>query len=96
MAVHQFVQQFFSHKTKAMFSAVGKRASRMCLRGFSNTVESSSTSSPKIIRIVDDISSLNLLENAALVTALKQRLNIQDIAMPSFAAASGPSSVVEV
>jgi len=45
-------------------------------------------SDPKIGRIVDDISGLTLLQAADLVTLLKSRLNIQEIAMP---AASGPA-----
>ncbi|KAI9202486.1 ribosomal protein L7/L12 C-terminal domain-containing protein [Polychytrium aggregatum] len=43
---------------------------------------------PKITKIVDDIATLNLLETASLVKALKTRLNIQDIAMPVAAAAA--------
>ncbi|OJA19246.1 hypothetical protein AZE42_05987 [Rhizopogon vesiculosus] len=45
-------------------------------------------SDPKIGRIVDDISGLTLLQAADLVTLLKSRLSIQEIAMP---AASGPA-----
>ncbi|KIM83934.1 hypothetical protein PILCRDRAFT_818961, partial [Piloderma croceum F 1598] len=44
-------------------------------------------SDPKIRRIVDDISGLTLLQAADLVTLLKSRLNIQEIAMPTTAAA---------
>ncbi|KAJ3055331.1 hypothetical protein HK097_010831 [Rhizophlyctis rosea] len=43
---------------------------------------------PKITQIVDQIGSLNLLETAALVDALKIKLNIKDIAMPVAAAAA--------
>lgn len=43
---------------------------------------------PRISRIVDDISGLTLLQAADLVSLLKSRLNIQEIAMP--AAASAP------
>ncbi|KAJ3294628.1 Ribosomal protein [Borealophlyctis nickersoniae] len=42
---------------------------------------------PKITQIVDQIATLNLLEAATLVDALKVRLNIKDIAMPVAAAA---------
>ncbi|KZP15146.1 ClpS-like protein [Athelia psychrophila] len=45
------------------------------------------TSDPKIGRIVDDISALTLLQAADLVSLLKTRLNIQEIAMPSASAA---------
>ncbi|KAK9449850.1 mitochondrial 54S ribosomal protein bL12m [Limtongia smithiae] len=41
---------------------------------------------PKISSIVDQISGLTLLETADLVSLLKTRLNIQDIAMPAAAA----------
>jgi len=49
---------------------------------------------PKIGRIVDDISSLTLLQAADLVTLLKSRLNIQEIAMPT-AAAPAPTAQAE-
>ncbi|KAG2158984.1 ribosomal protein L7/L12 C-terminal domain-containing protein [Suillus bovinus] len=45
-------------------------------------------SDPKIGRIVDDISGLTLLQAADLVTLLKSRLNIQEIAMPAASAAA--------
>ncbi|KAF8897187.1 hypothetical protein BD779DRAFT_356075 [Infundibulicybe gibba] len=45
---------------------------------------------PTITRIVDDISGLTLLQASDLVTLLKSRLNIQEIAMP---AASAPAAV---
>ncbi|KAI6004145.1 ribosomal protein L7/L12 C-terminal domain-containing protein [Pisolithus albus] len=41
---------------------------------------------PRISRIVDDISGLTLLQAADLVSLLKSRLNIQEIAMPAAAA----------
>jgi len=40
-------------------------------------------SDPKIGKLVDDISGLTLLQAADLVTLLKSRLNIQEIAMPT-------------
>ncbi|KAF9468827.1 ribosomal protein L7/L12 C-terminal domain-containing protein [Collybia nuda] len=43
-----------------------------------------------VTRIVDDISSLTLLQAADLVTLLKSRLNIQEIAMPAAAPAAAP------
>jgi len=49
---------------------------------------------PKISKIVDDISALTLLQAADLVTLLKSRLNIQEIAMP-VAAAPATSAVAE-
>ncbi|EJT97741.1 ClpS-like protein [Dacryopinax primogenitus] len=47
--------------------------------------------SAKVQRIVDDIAALTLLEAADLVSQLKTRLNIQEIAMP--AASAGPAAV---
>ncbi|KAJ8523038.1 hypothetical protein ONZ45_g488 [Pleurotus djamor] len=49
------------------------------------------SSDPTINRIVDDISGLTLLQAADLVTLLKSRLNIQEIAMPA-AAPSAPAA----
>ncbi|KAI0069223.1 ClpS-like protein [Artomyces pyxidatus] len=45
-------------------------------------------SDPKLGKLVDDISGLTLLQAADLVTLLKTRLNIQEIAMPSAAPAA--------
>ncbi|KAK7470995.1 54S ribosomal protein L12, mitochondrial [Stygiomarasmius scandens] len=42
---------------------------------------------PRLTRIVDDISGLTLLQAADLVSLLKSRLNIQEIAMPAASAA---------
>jgi len=47
---------------------------------------------PTITRIVDDISGLTLLQAADLVSLLKSRLNIQEIAMP---AASAPPAAAQ-
>ncbi|KAH7105530.1 ClpS-like protein [Auriculariales sp. MPI-PUGE-AT-0066] len=47
-----------------------------------------SNADPQISRIVEDISGLTLLQAADLVSALKTRLNIQEIAMPSAAPAA--------
>lgn len=51
--------------------------------------------SETIDRIVDDISKLTLLQAADLVTALKDRLNIQEIAMPSAAAPAAAAPAAE-
>ncbi|KAI9447306.1 ribosomal protein L7/L12 C-terminal domain-containing protein [Lactarius psammicola] len=45
------------------------------------------SSDPALHKIVDDISSLTLLQAADLVTLLKTRLNIQEIALPAAGAA---------
>ncbi|KAF9114197.1 Ribosomal protein [Mortierella sp. AM989] len=44
---------------------------------------------PKIVTIVDQISGLTLLQTADLVSLLKTRLNIQEIAMPVGGASAG-------
>ncbi|KIL00284.1 hypothetical protein PAXRUDRAFT_29925 [Paxillus rubicundulus Ve08.2h10] len=62
-----------------------------CLATESTPSSSPSPPAPvdlKIGRIVDDISALTLLQAADLVSLLKSRLNIQEIAMP---AASAPA-----
>ncbi|KAK0453253.1 ribosomal protein L7/L12 C-terminal domain-containing protein [Armillaria borealis] len=48
-----------------------------------------------INRIVDDISGLTLLQAADLVTLLKSRLNIQEIAMPAAAPAAAASAAAD-
>lgn len=52
---------------------------------------------PKISQIVDQISTLTLLETSALVSELKERLNISDIALPAAGAAApaAPAAPVE-
>ncbi|KAL3475614.1 ribosomal protein L7/L12, C-terminal/adaptor protein ClpS-like protein [Aspergillus californicus] len=54
---------------------------------------------PKITQIVDQISQLNLLETADLVSSLKSRLNIPDLPIGGFAMAgpggAGPAVAVE-
>ncbi|EPQ59642.1 ClpS-like protein [Gloeophyllum trabeum ATCC 11539] len=49
-------------------------------------------SNPKLDQIVNDISSLTLLQAADLVTLLKTRLNIQEIAMPAAAPSAAPAA----
>lgn len=50
---------------------------------------------PKISQIVDQISTLTLLETSALVSELKTRLNISDIALPSASAPAPAAAPVE-
>ncbi|VDC03993.1 unnamed protein product [Peniophora sp. CBMAI 1063] len=50
---------------------------------------------PKLSKMVDDIAGLTLLQAADLVTLLKTRLNIQEIAMPSAAPAAAPAAAAE-
>ncbi|KZT13145.1 uncharacterized protein LAESUDRAFT_30781 [Laetiporus sulphureus 93-53] len=47
---------------------------------------------PKLNKIVDDISGLTLLQAADLISLLKSRLNIQEIAMPAAAGPSAPAA----
>ncbi|KAH9955541.1 ribosomal protein L7/L12 C-terminal domain-containing protein [Russula dissimulans] len=49
--------------------------------------EPGTPSDPALHRLVDDISALTLLQAADLVTLLKTRLNIQEIALPAAGAA---------
>lgn len=60
-------------------------------------VEEKKPVDPKISTIVDQISTLTLLETSALVTELKERLNIPDISFPSGGAApaAAPAAPVE-
>ncbi|WFD00346.1 54S ribosomal protein L12, mitochondrial [Malassezia yamatoensis] len=51
--------------------------------------------SPKINSIVDEIEKLTLLEASELVSQLKTRLNITDIAMPTAAAPAAPAAASE-
>ncbi|KAG8903796.1 hypothetical protein FRB99_002722 [Tulasnella sp. 403] len=59
------------------------------------TSSPSSSADPRISRIVDDISGLTLLQAADLVSLLKTRLNIQEIAMPAASAAPVAAAPVE-
>lgn len=59
-----------------------------------NSTEAATTTAaapvdPKISTIVDQISTLTLLETSALITELKTRLNISDIALPAAGAGAG-------
>ncbi|KAF8351226.1 hypothetical protein F5887DRAFT_913084 [Amanita rubescens] len=78
------------------------RSSRPSLRWLATATEQASQSAapqppaipsdPQISRIVDDISGLTLLQAADLVSLLKSRLNIQEIAMPAAAAPAAPAA----
>lgn len=48
--------------------------------------------SPKISAIVDDISKLTLLETSDLITHLKEKLNIPDMAVAPMAMAAAPAA----
>ncbi|EGW32964.1 60S ribosomal protein L7/L12 [Spathaspora passalidarum NRRL Y-27907] len=78
-------------------SAVIRQAVRPALRSIASrrvaciAIRHNSTAAapvdPKISAIVDQISQLTLLETSALVTELKEKLNISDIALPAAGAA---------
>ncbi|KAF9534999.1 ribosomal protein L7/L12 C-terminal domain-containing protein, partial [Crepidotus variabilis] len=75
--------------------------SARCLATATEAQSSSSAPPPlaaskdaSINRIVDDISGLTLLQAADLVAQLKSRLNIQEIAMPTAAAAPAAAAPV--
>lgn len=69
------------------FRAISRRA--LAVRYNSTAVD------PKISAIVDQISTLTLLETSALVTELKTRLNISDISLPA-AGAAAPAAAAPV
>lgn len=52
------------------------------------SVEAKAPVDPKISQIVDQISTLTLLETSSLISELKTRLNISDIALPAAGAAA--------
>jgi len=59
------------------------------------TVPGGGAGDAQVNRIVDDISKLTLLQAAQLVTSLKTRLNIQEIALASPVAAPAPAAEQE-
>ncbi|KAG2151895.1 ribosomal protein L7/L12 C-terminal domain-containing protein [Suillus cothurnatus] len=69
-------------------SSLASRTRWLATESVSSSTPPPPPSDPKIGRIVDDISGLTLLQAADLVTLLKSRLNIQEIAMPAASAAA--------
>lgn len=69
--------------------ALARQNLRACVR-FNAVAAEKAPVYPKISQIVDQISTLTLLETSALITELKTRLNISDIALP--AAGAGPAA----
>lgn len=65
---------------------------------FNSTEAAAAPVDPKISAIVDQISTLTILETSALVTELKTRLNIPDIAFPAAGAggAAAPAAAAPV
>ncbi|GAN10266.1 50S ribosomal protein L12 [Mucor ambiguus] len=83
----------FSSKLMATTSVAARQSVRMssavpvCARRWYSaeplpTPGSAAAADPKITAIVDQIEGLTLLQTSELVSQLKTRLNIQDIAMP--------------
>ncbi|KAI5952335.1 MNP1 [Candida jiufengensis] len=69
-----------SNFTKTITKQSSVFTSKQCYRFNSTTSES--VVDPKISTIVDQISTLTLLETSQLITELKTKLNISDIALP--------------
>ncbi|RUS18935.1 ClpS-like protein [Endogone sp. FLAS-F59071] len=55
-------------------------------------IPGSTSGDPKIVAIVDQISTLTLMQTADLVSLLKTRLNIADIAIPAAAVQAAPAA----
>lgn len=62
---------------------VSKRITPLSTIRFNSTAAEKAVVDPKIGAIVDQISTLTLLETSALITELKDRLNIPDISFPA-------------
>lgn len=62
---------------------------------FNSAAAESAPVDPKISAIVDQISTLTLLETSSLVSELKTRLKISDIALPAAGAAPAAPAPVE-
>ncbi|KAL7421136.1 54S ribosomal protein L12, mitochondrial [Cryptotrichosporon argae] len=79
--------------SRTVLRALRASSSRTPMRAFSTSravraeAADAAAVSPKIAPIVDSISALSLLEVSELVSALKTRLNITEIALPAAAAA---------
>ncbi|KAG2148107.1 ClpS-like protein [Suillus clintonianus] len=86
-----------SRLASARFAPLASRSRWLATEAVSSSAASPPPlpSDPKIGRIVDDISGLTLLQAADLVTLLKSRLNIQEIAMPAASAAAPVAAPVE-
>lgn len=70
----------------ALRSVTSKRIAVTALR-YNSTVEKAPVDA-KITSIVDQISTLTLLETSQLINELKERLNISDISLPAAGAAA--------
>mmetsp|Transcript_3216 Transcript_3216/g.3135 ORF Transcript_3216/g.3135 Transcript_3216/m.3135 type:complete len:172 (-) Transcript_3216:165-680(-) len=85
------------HSVRPTLRLVSKRVSPMAIRFNSSApVEEKKAVDPKISTIVDQISTLTLLETSALVSELKERLNIPDISFPAAGGAPAAAPAVPV
>ncbi|CAE6419826.1 unnamed protein product [Rhizoctonia solani] len=78
--------RFYNAARAAVRSQGTSRLIRRCLATEASAAASSTlhpVTDPKIVGLVDDISGLTLLQAADLVSLLKTRLNITEIAMPA-------------
>lgn len=74
------------HSLRPAVRLLARQNARVSVR-FNATAAENAPVDPKISQIVDQISTLTLLETSTLVTELKTRLNISDIALPAAGAA---------
>ncbi|RCK54849.1 54S ribosomal protein L12, mitochondrial [Candida viswanathii] len=80
----------------ALRSVTARRIATVGLRY--NSTDATPTKAPvdaKISTIVDQISTLTLLETSQLINELKERLNISEIAMPAAGSAAGAASAAQ-
>lgn len=72
-------------------SVTSKRIAITALR-YNSTVVEKAPVDAKITTIVDQISTLTLLETSQLINELKERLNISDISLPAAGAGAAPAA----
>lgn len=85
----------FESFTSSRRSVLTTQCASQVIRRF-NSTEAAAPVDSKIASIVDQISTLTLLETAALVKELKTRLDIPDISFPAAgAAAAAPAAAAE-
>lgn len=72
-------------------SVTSKRIAITALR-YNSTVAEKAPVDAKITTIVDQISTLTLLETSQLINELKERLNISDISLPAAGAGAAPAA----
>ncbi|BEI92690.1 uncharacterized protein CcaverHIS019_0503180 [Cutaneotrichosporon cavernicola] len=84
---------------RALRASSSRATYRAPARAFSSTriarEEAAPAVSPKIASIVDSVEGLTLLEVSELVSALKTRLNITEVALPAAGAAPAAAAAVD-